>query len=70
MEYSMERQAFNGEIAAPDLELLTAQEVARLLKTHASTIYRLAQSGELRSKKIGKLIRFRPADVKEYIQTA
>lgn len=34
-------------------ELLLAEEVAEMLKIHVTTVYRLAQSGDLRAHRIG-----------------
>lgn len=50
--------------------LLTTGEVARYLRVSINTVHRLADSGDLPSSKVGRLRRFRPADVKAYVERA
>lgn len=38
----------------PASELLTAEQVASVLKVHVTTVYRLATSGRLRAHRIGE----------------
>ena len=48
-------------------KIITAQELAKLLKVSASTIYKLASSGELPGFKIGDSWRFEMDDVMKLI---
>lgn len=41
------------ETSAVD-ELLTAEEVAEMLKVHVTTVYRLASSGRLKAHRVGE----------------
>jgi excisionase family DNA binding protein len=52
------------------LQLLTAQELARVLKLNPQTLYRLARRGVLPAIRIGKkALRFDPAQVRSALQT-
>jgi excisionase family DNA binding protein len=53
--------------AAP--QLLTAREAARLLAIGLRTVERLAANGQLRFVRIGRLIRFAPADLAAFIDS-
>lgn len=53
-----------------DNELLTAQEVADILKIKKNTVYELVKRGELPSKKVGKQVRISTQDVKNYLNTS
>jgi excisionase family DNA binding protein len=56
-----------GTNAAP--QLLTAQEVAELLKTNAQVVYRLARNRELPSVNLGeRMLRFTEASVYEFVR--
>jgi excisionase family DNA binding protein len=48
--------------------LLTASEVARMLRLSRSEVYGLVRGGGLPSLRIGRLVRFIPAAVRRYIQ--
>lgn len=48
--------------------LLTTQEVAERLRISVNSAHRLAESGELSSVRVGRLRRFRIADVTAYIE--
>jgi excisionase family DNA binding protein len=49
-------------------ELLTAQQLAELLKKHPRTILRMAQSGELPHVRIGERgIRFVPSEIQDWL---
>jgi putative molybdopterin biosynthesis protein len=50
-----------------DNELLTAQEVADILKIKKNTVYELVKRGELPSKKVGKQVRISTQDVNLYL---
>ena len=57
------RQATDPAVRAPALgltrdEVLTAREVADLLKMPVSTIYELARRGELPARRLGRTWRF------------
>jgi excisionase family DNA binding protein len=47
--------------------LLTAPQVAELLSVSESLVYALRRTGKLRAVRVGTLLRFRPADVRAYI---
>jgi excisionase family DNA binding protein len=58
----------NDATARPTLEpLLTAPQVAELLSASESLVYALRRAGKLRAVRVGTLLRFRPADVRAYI---
>lgn len=40
------------------MRLYTAQEMSELLKLHPRTIYRLGRSGELKTVRVGRSVRF------------
>jgi excisionase family DNA binding protein len=46
-----------------DIKILTVQEVADILRVHRSTVSRFAQSGELRSYRVGNRRLFKDKDV-------
>ena len=47
--------------------LLTAQEVADLLRLSDSTVYELAKDGSLAFVQIGRRVRFHPSHVEDFI---
>ncbi|GHV83693.1 hypothetical protein AGMMS50212_10330 [Spirochaetia bacterium] len=49
------------------MELLTVTDVRKLLKVSLSKVYKMAESGELQSIKIGKCLRFNEEQVKALI---
>jgi excisionase family DNA binding protein len=54
---------------ASRMELLTPDEVAKLLKVNKRTIYSWVEKKQIPYIKINKkLIRFRPVDIQEFIQ--
>ena len=42
------------------ITLLTAEELAELLKLHPRTIYRLGREGKIKRVKVGRSVRFVP----------
>lgn len=48
--------------------LLTAQDIARILQISKSMAYHLLQTGQIRTVKIGRTVRVRPADLDHFIQ--
>ena len=48
-------------------QLLTASEVAHMLRVSTMTIYRLLRAGELRAVRIGRSYRFRESDILAYL---
>ena len=50
-------------------EILTAGEVADLLRVHPSTIYKLLRQGELPAFRIGSNWRFLRASIDEWLMT-
>jgi excisionase family DNA binding protein len=49
-------------------QYLTAADVATMLQVHMETVLRWARTGELAGAKLGKLWRFRRADVDAFVQ--
>lgn len=64
------REEFAAQSGVRDLELLTADEVARLCKFEdRHTVYDLKRTGRLKAVSLGpKTIRFKPAEVRRYIE--
>ena len=48
-------------------ELLTAQEVAELLKVHINTVYNYIDSGKLKAIKMEGLFRIRVSDLEHFL---
>jgi excisionase family DNA binding protein len=48
--------------------LLRPEAVARLLACSPKTVYAWAASGLLPSVRLGRLVRFRPADVQRFVE--
>ena len=46
-----------------DIKILTVKEVADILRVHRSTVSRFAQSGELKSYRVGNRRLFKDKDV-------
>jgi excisionase family DNA binding protein len=57
-----------SEINNNDKKYLTVQEVADRLGMSYKTIYSLAQQGDIRSYKFGRLVRIDSNDVDDYIK--
>ncbi len=55
-------------IVAEIPQLLTVEDVAKILQVKDWTVYRLVKDKELKSIKVRGSIRFRPDDVKEYLE--
>jgi len=53
-----------AKVSHPE-SLMTIRDVAEYARVSERTIARLIASGDLRSVKIGRVIRFRPADVRD-----
>jgi putative molybdopterin biosynthesis protein len=51
-----------------NFEMLTADEVSKILRVSSKTVYRLASKGVIPSFKEGRIVRFIPADVEAYIE--
>lgn len=51
-----------------DSEILTVQEVARLLKVTPKTVYGLVKKGSLRSFRVGRVVRCTREDVETFIE--
>lgn len=52
----------------PELELLTANEAAKLLKVHFSTVYEMMDRGEIATVKFGRSKRIRRQDLEKFIE--
>lgn len=51
-------------MTSSDDRLWTADEVARYLGIHVQTVYRKVRAGTLSVVRVGRLMRFRPEDVR------
>ena len=51
-----------------EARLLTATEVADLMRVSRMTVYRLIKTGEMPSLRVGRGYRFREEDVQEYLR--
>ncbi len=49
--------------------LITAEEIAEILKVSPKSIYRWASEGRLPAFREGRLIRFLESDVEEFVRT-
>lgn len=49
-------------------ELMTAQEAADYLRINIKLIYKLVDSGEIKSKRVGRVIRITKAAIDSYLQ--
>jgi excisionase family DNA binding protein len=54
---------------APPSDLLTAAAAAKRLGISSVYLYELARTGELRSVRIGRAVRFRPTDLDAFAAT-
>ncbi|MEM2175127.1 MAG: helix-turn-helix domain-containing protein [Candidatus Micrarchaeia archaeon] len=48
-------------------ELLTPQEIAKLLKVKLRFVYHLTSSGRIPYVKVGRFLRFRPEDIRRWL---
>ena len=51
-------------------DVMTVTEVAEYLRVNPQTVYRKAKAGELPAVRIGRAIRFRKAELDEWMKTA
>jgi excisionase family DNA binding protein len=51
----------------PSKQLLTAQDVAKILRLNPLTVYGYIRSGKLRAAKFGRYYRVSQADLQEFI---
>lgn len=49
-------------------ELITAEEVAKVLKVNIMTVYRYINAGKLKALKIGRVFRIRREDFEEFLK--
>lgn len=55
---------------ADELEkMLTSQEVMEILQISRQALYRYIRMGELRAYKIGKSLKFRQSDLREFVES-
>ena len=55
-----------GTLSKPDPQaLLTVEELAKILRLHPKTIYRLVEQGKLTCIRVGRNIRFSPDVIKQ-----
>lgn len=50
------------------LEMLTINEVIKILKISRSTLYRYMERGTIKHYKFGKSVRFKKSDIKRFIE--
>jgi excisionase family DNA binding protein len=50
-------------------EPIGAEEAAKMLGVTPRTVTRLAERGEIPGFRVGKLWKFRPSDIREYIES-
>jgi excisionase family DNA binding protein len=58
--------AYEGERTLP--RVLTVNDTAAVLGISRATVYRLVQSGDLRPVRVGRRLRFRLADLEDYLK--
>lgn len=51
-----------------DQELLTAQEAADYLRINIKLLYKLVDTGEIKAKRVGRIIRITKASIDSYLQ--
>lgn len=49
-------------------DVLTAEEVAKLLRVTKITVYKQAKKGQIPSFKVGRALRFNREEIEEYIR--
>ncbi len=49
-------------------ELLTGDDVARILRVSRAFAYRLMQRGEIITVRVGRAVRVKPADLQRFIE--
>lgn len=54
-------------VSPGDRRLWTVAEIAGLLRVNKMTVYRLVNSGELRSVRVGRVIRVREGDLRDML---
>ena len=57
-----------GSIASRSEPLLRPSDVARLLACSSKTVYAWAASGYLPSVRLGRLVRFKAGDVRQFVE--
>ena len=55
-------------ISTEDDEILTVRQVSKLLKLHPRTIYKLAQTGMIPARRVGKSWRFLKAEIIKHFE--
>jgi len=61
----MRREHSNGNTGHSG-DMLTSEEVAKILKVKTHFVAERARRGEIKSKKFGRYVRFHPEDVEAY----
>lgn len=63
-----DRESLVKRAVADELSVLTVQDVAALLKVKPSWIYDKVEAGEFPVVRLGRQLRFRTADIREYVE--
>jgi excisionase family DNA binding protein len=53
---------------APEPELVTVKQAAKMFALGERTVYRLVQDGLIPSSKVGRAVRLKPADLRRYLE--
>jgi PTS system nitrogen regulatory IIA component len=56
-------------MAQDTAQLLTVDDVARMLRVSKAAVYRWAEDGKIRARKAGTLLRFRVEDVEDFLRS-
>jgi excisionase family DNA binding protein len=60
-------QSTEGSPATPDPEIMTAQEVATLLRVNKSWVYAQARANRIPHIRLGRYVRFRRSAINEWL---
>jgi excisionase family DNA binding protein len=55
-------------VAVPEESLWTVHDIARVLKSSVSWVYKAAERGELPCIRIGAMLRFEPATIRAWLE--
>jgi excisionase family DNA binding protein len=63
----MDIPSITTTIESPNLQLLTLDEAAKILKVNPTTVGRMVRRGEIASVHYGRSVRIRRADLEKFI---